>query len=57
MRSHLLTLLAFSALTSTVFAALLRDDLPSQLRFGLKIFSAFVASVILVGWLMAPFPG
>ncbi len=56
-RSHLLTLLLFAALTSTVFAALLRDDPKSRLRFGLKIFGAFVASAILVGWLMAPFPG
>jgi hypothetical protein len=56
MKSHLLTLLVFSALVSTVFATLLRDDLRSQLRFGLKIFGAFVGSAILVGWLMAPFP-
>lgn len=55
-RSHLLTLLVFAALVSTVFATLLRDDFPSQLRFGLKIFCAFVASAIVVGWLMAPFP-
>ena len=54
--SHLFTLLSFSALVSTVFATLLRDDLRSQLRFGLKIFCAFVASAIVVGWLMAPFP-
>lgn len=56
MESHLFTLLLFSALVSTVFATLLRDDLRSQLRFGLKIFGAFVGSAILVGWLMAPFP-
>lgn len=56
MESHLLTLLLFSALVSTVFATLLRDDLRSQIRFGLKVFGAFVGSAILVGWLMAPFP-
>lgn len=55
-QSHLLTLLLFSALVSTVFATLLRDDLRSRLRFGLKVFGAFVGSAILVGWLMAPFP-
>lgn len=54
--SHLLTLLAFAALVSTVFATLLRDDLRGQLRFALKVFFAFVGSAILVGWLMAPFP-
>lgn len=56
MASHLVTLVAFSALVSTVFAALLRDDLRSQLRFGLKVFAAFVGAVMLAGWLMAPFP-
>ncbi|MGE0454101.1 MAG: hypothetical protein AB7O37_17720 [Vicinamibacteria bacterium] len=56
MASHLLTLLVFSALVSTVFATLLRDDPRSRLRFGLKLFAAFVGSVLLVGWLMAPFP-
>ena len=54
--SHLVTLLIFSALVSTVFATLLRDDLASQLRFGLKIFCAFVGSAVVAGWLMAPFP-
>jgi hypothetical protein len=54
--SHLFTLLLFSGLVSTVFATLLRDDFPSQLRFGLKIFCAFVGSALVAGWLMAPFP-
>ena len=54
--SHLATLLVFSALVSTVFATLLRDDARSRLRFGLKIFCAFVGSAVVVGWLMAPFP-
>jgi hypothetical protein len=54
--SHLVTLLVFSALTSTVFATLLRTDSKSRLRFGLKVFAAFVLSAIVVGWLMAPFP-
>ena len=56
MKSHLATLLVFSALVSAVFATLLRDDTASQLRFGLKVFVAFVGSAIVVGWLMAPFP-
>jgi hypothetical protein len=54
--SHLLLLLVFSLLVSTVFAALLRNDLESQLRFGALLFGAFVLSVIVVGWLMYPFP-
>lgn len=55
-RSHLLNLLVFSLLVSTVFATLLRDDLPSRLRFGLIAMAAFVLSAIAVGWLMSPFP-
>jgi hypothetical protein len=54
--SHLLVLVTFSFLTSAVFATLLRDDLRSRLRFGLMAFAAFVASAIVVGWLMYPFP-
>jgi hypothetical protein len=54
--SHLLSLLLFSALVSTVFATLLRDDSRSRLRFGAILFGAFVLSAIAVGWLMYPFP-
>jgi hypothetical protein len=55
--SHFVALVAFSSLVSTVFATLLREDLKSRLRFGLLSFTAFVLSAILVGWIMAPFPG
>lgn len=56
MKSHLLTLLAFSALVSIVLATLQRDDTRERIRFGLRIFAAFVLSVLVVAWLMAPFP-
>jgi hypothetical protein len=54
--SHLLILVVFSLLVSTVFATLLRDDLRSRLRFGLFAFAAFVLSTVILGWLMSPFP-
>ncbi len=54
--SHLLNLLAFSALVSTVFATLLRDTTKERLRFGLWAFGAFVLSTLVLGWLMNPFP-
>ncbi|HEU0107510.1 MAG TPA: hypothetical protein VFT38_15125 [Vicinamibacteria bacterium] len=54
--SHLMALVTFSVLTSAVFATLLRDDPRSRLRFGLLAFAAFVASAVVVGWLMYPFP-
>jgi hypothetical protein len=57
MHSHLVTLLVFSALVSTVFATLLRDTVRERLRFGLLAFAAFVASTLVIGWLTNPFPG
>jgi len=56
MHSHLLTLLVFSALVSTVFATLLQDTTRERLRFGLQAFAAFVLSTIVIGWLTNPFP-
>jgi len=56
MHSHLVTLLVFAALVSTVFALLLRDTTRDQLRFGLYAFAAFVLSTIVIGWLTNPFP-
>ena len=55
--SHLVYLVVFSALVAAVFATLLRDDMPSRVRFALSAFGAFVASALVVGWLMYPFPG
>jgi hypothetical protein len=56
MRSHVVNLVVFALLVSTVFATLQRDDLRSRIRFGLLTFAAFLGSAILVGWLMSPFP-
>lgn len=54
--SHLVNLLVFSALVSTVFATLLRESGAERLRFALKLFAGFVLGAVAVGWLMAPFP-
>lgn len=56
-RSHLLNLLVYAALVASVFAVLLRDGTKSRMRFGAIVFGAFVLSALVVGWLMAPFPG
>jgi hypothetical protein len=56
MHSHLITLVVFSALVSTVFALLLRDNTRDRLRFGLLAFGAFVVSTLVIGWLTNPFP-
>jgi ABC-type sugar transport system permease subunit len=54
--SHLLTLVVFSALVSTVFALLLREDGRERLRFALLAFVSFVLSTVVIGWLTNPFP-
>jgi hypothetical protein len=56
MRSHLLNLLVFSGLVSTVFATLLRDTTRERLRFGVIAFAAFVLSTLAIGWLTNPWP-
>ena len=56
MRSHLLNLVVFSGLVSTVFATLLRDTTRERFRFGLMAFAAFVLSTLVIGWLTNPFP-
>jgi hypothetical protein len=55
-RSHLVNLLLFSGLVSTVFATLLRDTTRERLRFGVMAFAAFVLSTLVIGWLTNPFP-
>jgi hypothetical protein len=56
MSSHLLLLVLFSLLVSTVFAALLRDHPRDQVVLGARIFAAFVGAAVLLGWIMYPFP-
>jgi hypothetical protein len=54
--SHLVLLLVFSALVSTVFSVLMRETPAERLRFGLLAFAGFSLSAIVAGWLMYPFP-
>jgi hypothetical protein len=54
--SHLLLLVLFALLVSIVFAVLMRDELKTQLQFGLVLFGSFVVGAIVLGWLMYPFP-
>ena len=56
MTSHLLLLVVFALLVSTVFAALLRDDPRAQLRTGGLMFGGFVAAAVVLGWLLYPLP-
>lgn len=56
MHSHLFLLLLFAFFVSLVFAVIARDDARGQVRLGGLMFAGFVASAIVLGWLMYPFP-
>jgi heme/copper-type cytochrome/quinol oxidase subunit 4 len=55
-QSHIVSLILFAGLVSIVFAMLMRENSRARLRFGLMSFAAFIASAIVAGWLMSPFP-
>jgi heme A synthase len=54
--SHLLLLLLFAVLVSSVFAALTRDEPRAQLRTGALMLGSFLVAAIVLGWLMYPLP-
>ena len=56
MQSHLLLLVMFAFFVSLVFAVIAKDDVREQMRFGGIMFGGFLASAIVLGWLMYPFP-
>ena len=56
MQSHLLLMVIFAFFVSLVFAVIARDDAREQLRFGALMFGGFLASAVVLGWLMDPFP-
>jgi len=54
--SHLAVLTVFALLVSSVFAALMKDSPREQLRSGAMMFAGFLATAIVLGWLMYPLP-
>jgi hypothetical protein len=56
MQSHLGLLALFAFFVSVVFAVIAKDEVRDQLRFGGLMFGGFLASALLLGWLMYPFP-
>jgi hypothetical protein len=55
-QDHLVLLVLFSFFVSLVFAVIAKDGAREQLRFGAMLFVGFVASAVLLGWLLYPFP-
>ena len=56
MQSHLVLLVIFAFFVSLVFALIAKDQPVDQLKFGGMMFGGFLASAIVLGWLMYPFP-
>lgn len=56
MSSHFFLLVVFAFFVSTVFGVLLRDDPRQQLRTAAVMFGGFIATALVLGWLMYPFP-
>ena len=56
MQSHLVLLALFAFFVSLVFAVIAKDQVRDQLRFGGLMFAGFIASAVVLGWLMYPIP-
>ena len=56
MTSHFLLLVLFAFFVSLVFGVLLRDEPRQQFRTGATMFGGFIATALVLGWLMYPFP-
>ena len=56
MQSHFGLLVLFAFFVSLVFAVINKDDPRDQVRFGGLMFAGFLASAVVLGWLMYPFP-
>jgi hypothetical protein len=55
-QSHLVLMAIFAFFVSLVFAVIAKDEAADQLRFGGLMFGGFLASAVVLGWLMYPFP-
>lgn len=56
LNSHLLLLVIFAFCVSAVFATLMRDELREQATLAMKMFGGLMATALILGWLMYPFP-
>ena len=56
MQSHVLLMAIFAFFVSLIFAVIAKDEPGDQVRFGGLMFGGFLASAVVLGWLMYPFP-
>jgi hypothetical protein len=55
-RSHFVNLVVYSAIIATFFSVLTRRDRREQLRFGGLVWLGMAGGVLLLAYLMLPFP-
>jgi hypothetical protein len=55
-QSHLFLLVLFAFFVSLVFAVIAKDDSREQVKLGGLMFAGFIASALVLGWVMYPFP-
>lgn len=56
MRSHFVNLVVYSGIIATFFSVLTRRDRREQLRFGGLVWLGMAGGVLLLAYLMLPFP-
>jgi len=56
MQSHFFLMAIFAGFVSLVFAVIMKDELADQVKFGGMLFLSFVATAIVLGWILYPFP-
>ena len=56
MTTHLGLMTAFAVFVSVAFATLMRDEPGDQVRFGARLFGAFMLTGLVLGWLLYPLP-
>ena len=49
-------MIVFALFVSIVFGTLMRDEPKDQLRFGVRLFTAFVIGGVALGWILYFFP-
>ena len=54
--SHLPAMVLFAFLVSVVFGTLSGNTPRERLKYGAKVFGAFVGVAVLLGWIMYPLP-
>jgi prepilin signal peptidase PulO-like enzyme (type II secretory pathway) len=57
MVSHLLLMVVYAGVVSTVFSFVMKKDNRERLKFGIIFFLSFLVFALVVGWIMYPFPG